>query len=355
MVLLIATAALVGGGQSACSTGDVLGNIAGAAVGDSRLADVVRAGVSGATDTLQQMNTKFSPEQEYFLGRAVAAEAIAHYGLDPNEAHQRYVKTIGEAIVTLSTRLSGTYGGYHFAVLDSDEANGLSAPGGYVFITRGALLRCRTEDEVAAILCHELGHVSLKHGEKVIREGRVHQAAIGGIVSALAAGAGAGENGLTESMATYMKEVAGDFARQLRETGYGAGLEFEADQEGSFLLYDVGYDAGALQRYLKAAPGRQQDTWATHPPADARIRALQPVVEKWGGSFDGGLGARARGERFRRQLSGAEPVSGPVRQPEPAPLLRPPGPPVPAQPLSPSEGEASRVPAPPAGVAPQRR
>ena len=321
----------------ACSSGDVLGNIAGAAVGDSRVSDIVRAGVSGVVDTVEQMNTKFSPEQEYYLGRAVAAEAIAHYGLDPDPDHQAYVKLIGQTIVTLSTRLSGTYGGYHFAVLDSDEANGLSAPGGYIFITRGALVRCADEDEVAAILCHELAHVSLKHAERVIREGRTHGAMFAGVVSAAAAATDSGSSNLTSSMADYMKEVARDFGRQQRELGYGSALEFEADLEGTYLLYDTGYDASALSGYMQANTSRTEATWSTHPPAQTRISAMASAVDQYGGGFDGGVGRTARASRFEQIMRQGMPVDTVVQSTGDLAPTPPTGPGMPPPPPPPQE------------------
>jgi len=59
---------------------------------------------------------------------------------------------VGASIVLFSDQLRGTYGGWHFAVLKDAEPNGISGPGGFVFVTRGALDLARNEDEVAAIL-----------------------------------------------------------------------------------------------------------------------------------------------------------------------------------------------------------
>lgn len=288
-----------------CSAGDVAGNIVGNSIGAGNLREMARAGVGGALDSIQQQRTKFSPEQEYFLGRAVAAEAIAKYGLDPDPARQAYVRKIGASIVRLSSRLKGTYGGYHFAVLDSDEANGLSGPGGYVFITRGALLRCQNEDEVAGILCHELAHVSLQHGESVIRAGSRWQAGAQVLGRLVGAAAGADDNALSSNVSQLLGDVAGDFVRDLSQTGYGQRFEYEADREGSFLLYDVGYDAASIRDYLEASPGRSRQTWSTHPPADERIAALEPVVATWGGVFDDGSAKASRTARFQQLMGGA--------------------------------------------------
>lgn len=286
---------------TACSASDIAGNVVGSAVGGN-WGEVARAAVSGPIEMAQQQRTKFSPEQEYFLGRAVAAEAIARYGLDPNQERQAYVRKIGASIVQLSTRLKGTYGGYHFAVLDSDEANGLSGPGGFVFVTRGALMRAESEDEVAAILAHELGHVTLQHGEAMIRKGKAGAAFGKMLVQAAAGAADAGDQMLATNMSGMLGEMARSYFTDLVDTGYARQTELEADREGALILYDTGYDAAALTQYLQASPKRQMGTWSNHPPADVRIAALEPVMSEYGGAFDGGVGKEAREKRFATVL-----------------------------------------------------
>ena len=302
-----------------CRSSDIAGNVIGGLFGGAGpgISDIARAGIGGALDSAQQQWTKFSPEQEYYLGRAVAAEAIANYGLDPNPIHQEYVRNVGAAIVNLSTRLKGTYGGYHFAVLDTDEENGISGPGGYVFVTRGALLRCRNEEELAGILCHELGHVSLLHGEKVIRESKAWAANASALIKVISTAAGGSDSGLSADITELLGNAADDLFRTLAEDGYGRELELEADREGTYLLYDVGYDAAAIAEYLKATEGREMKTWSTHPPATTRLRALEDVVETYGGPFDGGVGREARTKRYHLIIERARVFAAEAANPQP--------------------------------------
>lgn len=287
----------------ACRLGDVTGNVARNAVGGRGAAgDVIAAAVTGITDTYEQMNVKFSPEQEYYLGRGVAAHAIATYGLDPDEGTQAYVRKIGAALVEAAPRVRSTYGGYHFAVLNSPTPNGVSGPGGYILITRGALDLARSEDEVAAVLAHEIAHVSLQHGEAVIRAGNTWQAQFGALGRVVGAAGGGGK--FESQMATLFAETATGFARQLADTGYGSELEFKADLEGTYILYDAGYDAAAIEGYLKALPDRPTTAWQAHPESADRAQHLAAAAAQWGGAFDGGVGASARLARFRRSLPG---------------------------------------------------
>lgn len=295
LTFLLALPALV-----ACRTGDIAGNLAGGFVG-GRTGDIARAAVGGFVDAQEvvgQMNVKFSPEQEYFLGRAVAANAIATYGLDPDENLQEYVRTVGAALVRVSDRIPATYGGWHFAVLDSDRANGMSGPGGFVLLTRGAVERCHNEEELAGVLAHEMAHVSLRHGESVIRSGGEWTASIGALARVAAAAAGARETSFRSGMSKLFGDTVSDFVKKLAQDGYGRVYELEADREGTLILYDAGYDAASIRDYLEAGPGRARGTWETHPPAEVRIQALEPVVATYGGPFDGGVGKAVRGERF---------------------------------------------------------
>lgn len=110
-------------------------------------------------------------QEEYYVGRAVAATILGQYRLYRNERLTRYLNEVGQAVALASSR-PFTYGGYHFAVLDTDEVNALACPGGIIFISRGMLKKAQNEEEVAAILAHEIAHVSHKDGLGAIQSAR---------------------------------------------------------------------------------------------------------------------------------------------------------------------------------------
>jgi predicted Zn-dependent protease len=293
--LLVLSAVALGLGS--CRVGDVGGNVVRNAFGGGRGADIVAAGFQGALDIWQQAAIRFSPEQEYYLGRALAANWIARHGLDPDEGKQEYVRRVGAAMVELSGRVRGTYGGWHFGVLNGAEPNAMSAPGGFVFITRAAFDRAQSEDQLAGVLAHEMAHVTLKHGEAILRESAAWKGKIaaGGRVL----GAAGGGARLGQQMSELFSESADGLARSLAENGYGGTrFEYAADAEGSFLLYDAGYDGAAIQQYLRAHPERADASFGTHGSTAERIAALEPIVAQYGGPFDGGAGLAARAQRF---------------------------------------------------------
>ena len=184
--------------------------------------------VSGAvTKTFQDI----TPEQEYYIGRTVAATVLLGYKPLQADGLNDYLNRVGQALAQFSTRPE-TFGGYHFLVLDSDEINAFAAPGGLILVTRGLLQCCQTEDELAAVLAHEIGHVEKLHGLRAIRTGRLNSA-----LTILAVEAGknlAGEN-LAEVTKAFDESI-NDITTTLMNSGYSRRLEFEADAAAIAIL-----------------------------------------------------------------------------------------------------------------------
>lgn len=238
----------------------------------------------GYAEAAKQLRTKFTPDQEYYLGRAVAAGAIAQYGIDPSPERRKYVRLVGDAIVRLSTRVPANFGGYHFEVLNSDKVNAISGPGGFVLITRGAVQACRSEDELAAVLAHELAHITNQHGENVIRASKSQQAHFQGFARAVGSGTGLSEQAWGAQLVNLFSGTVGELQRTASEHNYGSAFEFAADREGTAILIDVVYDHTALLTQLQAIaarPGGHAHS-ATHTSPQMRAQRLQPIVQQVG-------------------------------------------------------------------------
>ncbi len=275
-----------GSGRKARSgVGGLLGRLGGEAArrlgaGD-RGGRIAESLITGATEYVNQVKRKFSPRQEYFLGRAVAAEAIAKYGVDPDNNRRRYVRLVGDAIVRCTARLPGNFGGYHFEVLNSDVINGVSGPGGFVLVTRGAVNACRSESELAAVLSHELAHISMKHGEKMLRSGREFPTMVNSLAGV--AGAAAGQGQWSQGLVRFFGQVARNVSNTAINHGYGRTMEFQADGEGNNIVWDVYYNWGAMQSFLRHMRPESHAFVgsATHPSPAARVQALDRVVAPW--------------------------------------------------------------------------
>ncbi|MGD9505335.1 MAG: M48 family metalloprotease [Syntrophobacteraceae bacterium] len=233
-----------------------------------------------------------TPEQEYYIGRAVAATVLASYRPYDDQELTLYVNRVGQALAMASDRPE-TYGGWHFLVLDSPEINAFAAPGGLILVTRGMLKCCKSEDELAAVLAHEIGHVQGRHGLRAIRQDRLTSALT---ILATEGAKNFGGPQLAELTKTFEGSVS-DVTSTLMNNGYSRQLEREADQSAVDLMRRVGYDPRALTGMLgematRLKPGGS-DFAKTHPDPRDRIEDIASLVGP-------GLGAppAARQSRF---------------------------------------------------------
>ena len=110
---------------------------------------------------------EFTPEQEYYIGRSVAAVILTKYQPYPNQPANQYLNLLGQTLAQASD-MPEIFRGYRFLVLNSDEINAFATPGGQIFVTRGLLRCCRNEDAVAAIRDEEIKQRLVSQGAEAI-------------------------------------------------------------------------------------------------------------------------------------------------------------------------------------------
>jgi predicted Zn-dependent protease len=274
---LIALVLLVGVTPLAVSAFDLGGALKGAAEKAGVKGSDVDA-LQGAAQAVSKSSEDITPEQEYYIGRAVAAKLLSTRKPYNDQAATAYVNLVGRTISEYSNRPE-TFGGYHFLILDSDEINAFAAPGGLILVTRG-LLRCATSEEtVAAILAHEISHVVKQHGLKAIKQDRLNKAVIG--VGSAAAQV-LGPKDLANQTATF-KDSVGDITSTLVNSGYSRDQELEADQTALGNLRAVGYDPESLADMLRVMQRRLKagglDFAKTHPDPKIRIDAIEKALK----------------------------------------------------------------------------
>lgn len=221
-----------------------------------------------------------TPAQEYYIGRTIGATILKGYTTYPQPRAVHYLNVLGQTLARVSEKPE-TYGGYHFMILDSDDINGLSAPGGLIFVTRGLLRCCRHEDALAAVLAHEIAHVQYQHGLQAIKKSRItHALTVIGTESAKQFG---GED-LKKLTATFEGAID-DISQTLINTGYSRALEYQADGGAVRILRKLGYSPHGLIDMLQVMqtrlkPGRG-DFFKTHPAPEKRIARLEPTIGKF--------------------------------------------------------------------------
>jgi beta-barrel assembly-enhancing protease len=265
---------------AACSSfnpQNIMSTLVGAATGNpSDVATVQQVGQ--VAKSVQSAAEEITPEQEYYIGRAVAATVLTKYKPYDDQKANGYLNALGRGL-SLASILPETYAGYHFLIMDTDDINAFGAPSGFILVSRG-LLRCASsEDEVAAILAHEIGHVSLKHGLKAISTARWTDAA-------LQIGKFAAQNSdssVLRDLTNSFGGVIGDIVKTMVNTGYSQDLEKQADLECVRILHDVGYDPNAMVRMLTTMKTRLKpdgkDFAKTHPAPDTRIAYVRTAIQ----------------------------------------------------------------------------
>jgi predicted Zn-dependent protease len=257
--------------------------------------------LGGALASCGAPEAKLTESQEYYAGRAVSASIIKKYELLEDAILTDYVNLIGHTIARASDRPE-TYKGYLFGILKGEEPNAFAAPSGFIWITTGLLRLCATEDELAAVLAHEIGHVNQKHPELALEKARqdkmAAQAAVEGAAGVANVLTGGQHTSTIEALRKAFSGIMADLVEKLVSRGYERDQEFEADLKGLDYLVREGvrYDPNALIAVLDrmaSMPKKHSYGWlhgSTHPePAERRDRAAAYIKEKgYTGATDSG-------------------------------------------------------------------
>ena len=226
--------------------------------------------------TIRRTFGDISEEEEYYIGRSVAALILSRYPASKNENLNTYLNTVGQAVAYYSDRPE-TYAGYHFLLLDTDEVNALSAPGGFIFITKGLLKRCRNEEMLGSILAHEIGHVVSKHGLRAIKNSRLIEAFQ---ILGESAVEKYGSQQLN-SLVNIFEGTLNDITEKLIEKGYDRKYEYEADEQAVIYAARIGYDPQGLTDFLETMVGDEETGlgwFRTHPAASDRIKRADKAI-----------------------------------------------------------------------------
>ncbi len=217
-------------------------------------------------------------EEEYYIGRAVSALILSMYPVYENNALTRYINMVGQAVAMNSGRPE-IYAGYHFLILDTEEVNALSAPSGFIFITKGLLKRCHDEEMIANILAHEVSHVTAKHGLQSIKKSRLVDAFT---ILGQEATKKYGPQELAQ-LTSIFEGVLTDIVGDLVERGYDRKYEYEADKLAVKVATSTGYDPDGLIDFLQTmvddSAGQSGKGWfKTHPSANDRMGRVQKQI-----------------------------------------------------------------------------
>jgi predicted Zn-dependent protease len=213
--------------------------------------------------------------EEVRFGREVAARIIARFGLYNDPKLMKYVNLVGNVLAMNTNRPEIEF---HFAILNTDEINGYAAPGGYIFITRGALAKMQDESELAGALAHEIGHVVEKHAVKELNIRGQDTSSVSGLAMLI--------GGSSESARMAFSQAVDKAMDLLFKDGYKREDEIQADRDAVLLCAFSGYDPSGLSRYfekIRTIQGKQMEILdKTHPSFNDRIAWINGTLKEEG-------------------------------------------------------------------------
>jgi predicted Zn-dependent protease len=179
-----------------------------------------------------------STQQERDIGKAESQVVAEQMGLVDHATLEAYVQSVGQRLAQESPRQDVSY---TFHVVDTPEPNAFALPGGYIYVTRGLLVLLNSEDELAGVVGHEIGHVAARH----IVQQMSRKAPF-----ALITNIGAGVTGIVSPLLGDIVGGLGSLATGVVFASYSRDQERQADRIGQELAAKAGWDPAALAQAL---------------------------------------------------------------------------------------------------------
>lgn len=215
----------------------------------------------------------FSPEQEMVLGELNYQQMSGDSRFIQDEKLLAYIREIGAKLVR---HLPPTGLKFQFFIIDMPTANAFNTPGGYVFISRKLISFTKTEDELAGVMAHELGHATVHHAagdmsdmfKKVLNVTQLGDS-----------------KDVTEKYNLFLERVRTKNV-SLKE-GHESEQQLEADRIGVFAMVAAGYDPNAFSEFfarLVEEKAKSGGNWFTNvfgssSPTEKRLREMIKVTE----------------------------------------------------------------------------
>lgn len=215
--------------------------------------------------TAKEAFGEVTEEDEIDVGQEAAAVLLGAVPLVNNKPVQRYVNRVGHWVALHTER---SHLPWKFGLLESDDLNAFAAPGGYVFVTKGLMLKMDSEAELAATIAHEIVHVLEKHHLAAVKKGAKMSLAISVLSS-----------NTKKEKREHLEKISSGF-KELYSRGLSKDDEYQADRQGLVITARAGYDPYGLPAVLQSMESMNPQSeslalmYKTHPTPTQRLGLL---------------------------------------------------------------------------------
>jgi predicted Zn-dependent protease len=215
----------------------------------------------------------FSPEQEMILGELDYQRMSGDSRFIQDEKLLAYLRAIGAKLVR---HLPPTGLKFQFLIIDMPTANAFNTPGGYVFVSRKLISFTKTEDELAGVMAHELGHATVHHAARDMSDW---------FKKILNVTQLADRKDVTEKYNLFIERIRTKNVPVSED--HGNDQQLEADRIGLFAMVAAGYDPNAFTDFFerlveeKASSGNWfTNVFGSSSPTEKRLREMAGVTAK---------------------------------------------------------------------------
>ena len=268
---------------SSCAIMNSLGNVietAGVLTPKNTPGSALLTSLGKSVSSVAKATSPITPEQEYYIGRSVAASILNTYSVLDDKELTLYLNKICQVLV-LNSPKPNLYKGYVVAILDSPQINAFATSGGHILVTKGLISCATTEDSLAAIIAHEIAHIQLQHAIESIKSDRWTEAGF----QTLGAAINVKNQGETKELASLFSDTVNSIASSLINIGYSQSQEFDADSTALSLMHNAGYEPHAMLEMLSLLQEKQPFSSGgfakTHPSAQNRIEKIQSELKAY--------------------------------------------------------------------------
>jgi len=241
-----------------------------------------------------------SEAQEIQMGRDADIDVTASIGLVDDPELQAYVTGIGQRLAAVSERPALPWS---FKVVDDPVVNAFAIPGGFIYVTRGILAHFDSEAELAAVLGHEIGHVTARHTVSQMSRQQLQTIGLGvGMI-------------FSETVREYGGLASAGL--QLLNLSYSRGDESQSDELGLRYITRLGYDADAMIGVFQmlagvggGGEGRIPEWQLTHPYPENREADTRALIAAQGIQPGGTVSRNAYLDRIDGLVYGEDPRQG---------------------------------------------